>query len=246
MTFISQGDSWLGVSITATNWPELNAQLSTLKAIQLHHPLLIEWRLDYWRDWRAESLHGANQEIRQQSPEQPLLLTVRTTAEGGQLALNASTYTNKVLQISGGLDWDLLDIMPAQLDPEIDLKSQLRKTPQQQLIYSYHILQPTSFSQDYQYLQKLAQQAGQDDVLKLAVQTVSVQNSLDLLNATLLTSHQMQQPLITMGMGDVGQITRQLGPLFGSVLSFGALTATGSAPGQLPLLQLDQLLIESD
>ena len=47
--------------------------------------------------------------------------------------------------------------------------------------------------------------------------------------------------LITMAMGDLGVLSRVLGHLYGSAATFAALT-DASAPGQLPLPDLDALL----
>lgn len=242
MVVIKRGDSWLGVSITATDVNELHQQLSMLRSLKLRHHLLIEWRLDYWRQLDIESLHIANQLIRQQLPHYPLLLTLRTVVEGGRCQLNATEYTEWLLMISHNLDWDLLDVMSAQLLDPSTFSEQLDCAEQQQLIYSYHHLKPSNFAENCAWLNQLAQYARPQDLIKLAVQTESLQNSLDLLNATLWMNYHSKQPLITMGMGQSGQITRQLGPIFGSVLSFGSLVSGGSAPGQLPLLQLDQLV----
>ena len=104
MVVIKRGDSWLGVSITATDVNELHQQLSMLRSLKLRHHLLIEWRLDYWRQLDIESLHIANQLIRQQLPHYPLLLTLRTVVEGGRCQLNATEYTEWLLMISHNLD----------------------------------------------------------------------------------------------------------------------------------------------
>lgn len=50
-------------------------------------------------------------------------------------------------------------------------------------------------------------------------------------------------PLITMSMGELGMVTRLSGHLTGSVMTFGALTTEkASAPGQIPIKELKQIL----
>ncbi|WP_125607792.1 type I 3-dehydroquinate dehydratase [Lapidilactobacillus bayanensis] len=243
MKIISRNDSWLGVSVTAANPAELSSQLGLINDLQLQHQLLVEWRLDYWQNFSPLSLQNGNRLLRQQLPQAPLLITLRTAEEGGRSVLNRVTYTQQLVTISQNLDWDLLDIMPAQVADWTALKNELQKSAAQQLIYSCHRLCTRTYWQNWCDLQWLSRLAANDEIIKLAVHAQTPQNSLDLLNATLKMRYQSPRPLITMAMGSAGQITRQLGPIFGSTLSFGALTAQGSAPGQLPLIQLDQSLI---
>ncbi|MFR0554431.1 type I 3-dehydroquinate dehydratase [Loigolactobacillus coryniformis subsp. coryniformis] len=69
----------------------------------------------------------------------------------------------------------------------------------------------------------------------------SAQDVLNLLQATLTATQQQTQPVITMAMGQLGQITRLAGGTFGSAVTF-ATVAAASAPGQLPLATLQQIL----
>jgi 3-dehydroquinate dehydratase/shikimate dehydrogenase len=53
-----------------------------------------------------------------------------------------------------------------------------------------------------------------------------------------LLSQKWPKPVIVAGMGDIGQITRVIGPARGSFLSYAGLAANASAPGQLTLLEM--------
>jgi 3-dehydroquinate dehydratase-1 len=64
---------------------------------------------------------------------------------------------------------------------------------------------------------------------------------LTLLNATLQSSQKLKIPLISMSMGPYGSITRLFGWAFGSALTF-AVGAAGSAPGQLPIDDINSVL----
>lgn len=55
-----------------------------------------------------------------------------------------------------------------------------------------------------------------------------------------LTSRQWPKPVIVAGMGDVGQITRVIGPSRGSFLTYAASTSA-SAPGQLTLRDMQDV-----
>ena len=50
-----------------------------------------------------------------------------------------------------------------------------------------------------------------------------------------LLSKRWPKPVIVAGMGDIGQITRVIGPARGNFLTYAGLTANASAPGQLTL-----------
>lgn len=72
------------------------------------------------------------------------------------------------------------------------------------------------------------------DVPKLACMPHNAKDVLTLLSATNEVNEAIDNPLITMAMGDIGKVTRIAGQVFGSSLSFGAVGKT-SAPGQLSI-----------
>lgn len=72
------------------------------------------------------------------------------------------------------------------------------------------------------------------DVPKLACMSHNAKDVLTLLSATNEVNEAIDNPLITMAMGDIGKVTRIAGQVFGSSLSFGAVGKT-SAPGQLSI-----------
>ena len=75
------------------------------------------------------------------------------------------------------------------------------------------------------------------DVPKLACMPHNAKDVLTLLSATNEVNEAIDNPLITMAMGDIGKVTRIAGQVFGSSLSFGAVGKT-SAPGQLSINDL--------
>ena len=72
------------------------------------------------------------------------------------------------------------------------------------------------------------------DLPKLACMPHNAKDVLTLLSATNEVNEAIDNPLITMAMGDIGKVTRIAGQVFGSSLSFGAVGKT-SAPGQLSI-----------
>jgi len=80
------------------------------------------------------------------------------------------------------------------------------------------------------------------DVVKLAVMPQNMWDVLHLLEETnRFHENHPDHPLITMSMGVKGGISRVAGEFFGSCVTFGA-GGQASAPGQLPVKQLEEIL----
>lgn len=80
------------------------------------------------------------------------------------------------------------------------------------------------------------------DIPKIAVMPQSKKDVLTLLAATEEMSTQYaDRPIITMSMSGTGVISRLCGEVFGSAATFG-MVGQGSAPGQIPADQLEQVL----
>ena len=62
-----------------------------------------------------------------------------------------------------------------------------------------------------------------------------------LLPSTELADRKTHIPLISMSMGPLGAVTRMVGGLFGSGLTYG-VCAAASAPGQVPIEELRSVL----
>ncbi len=75
------------------------------------------------------------------------------------------------------------------------------------------------------------------DIAKLAVTPGSIDDTLRLLEVT----HQAVFPVCTIAMGQLGTHTRVVAPLYGSVLTYGAVDEA-VAPGQLKIDELKHML----
>lgn len=64
---------------------------------------------------------------------------------------------------------------------------------------------------------------------------------IHLLNTTIEMSQRLNRPLVTMSMGSMGKISRIVGELTGSVITFASVGQT-SAPGQIALEDMQTLL----
>ena len=89
----------------------------------------------------------------------------------------------------------------------------------------------------------LEQMADSDaDIVKIALMPQNAEDVLCLLEQTNAFHEKYpNQPLITMSMGKLGVISRISGEVFGSCVTFGA-GKVSSAPGQIPMLKLQEIL----
>ena len=90
------------------------------------------------------------------------------------------------------------------------------------------------------YLEEMNQSGA--DILKLAVMPQNNEDVLSLLKVTDIAQRRFAPKLIvTMSMGKYGMVSRILGEIYGSVITFG-LNETASAPGQIPYDKLNKML----
>ncbi|SYZ33209.1 type I 3-dehydroquinate dehydratase [Propionibacterium australiense] len=91
-----------------------------------------------------------------------------------------------------------------------------------------------------------AQAAAGADVCKIAVMPRVPADVARLLEACALAGAELAQPVIAMAMGPLGLASRLLGWDFGSAAGFASLGQDVSAPGQLPVDDLVQVVAAID
>ena len=115
------------------------------------------------------------------------------------------------------------------------IKNAVRKNGKH-FILSYHNFIETPENGELLKRLEIAETYGAD-VAKLAVMPKSEEDVFRLLKITRQADRTMTIPVITMAMGELGRISRMIGWLYGSVLTFG-VGVQSSAPGQLPIQDL--------
>ena len=196
---------------------------------------LIEWRADYC-SWilEDERLRLFLQKLRHSMGATPLLFTIRTTAEGGELTISFEQYIH-TLQVAAQSECvDYIDVEMfwwdrALSESESVTEGTIREAVQAlqqhvQVIGSYHDFQGTHDNGA--------------DIPKMAVMPQRKEDVLTLMCATLQAKRQIPDtPVIAMSMGALGAVSRVAGANFGSAVTFGCYGET-SAPGQIPLEEL--------
>ncbi|MCL6175960.1 type I 3-dehydroquinate dehydratase [Acinetobacter baumannii] len=170
----------------------------------------------------------------------PMIATIRTKNEGGQLEISDAYYgkTYQAYLKNPFMDWlDVEMFRDQKVVSEIVQKAHQKKVL---VVMSNHDFQKTP-NQDEIEKRLLKQDQMGADVLKIAVMPKSKQDVFTLMNATLKVSQQTTKPLLTMSMGQLGTISRVATANMGGSYSFGMI-GQASAPGQIDVTKLKQIL----
>lgn len=209
---------------------------------------LIELRPDMWM--KGSHLHEEEfiptivnlvEEVHSRYEKMSILFTWRTLAEGGETLLSNENYCNLLQAI---VDQNLVDAVDVELFAYTDTIGQIIKEAHHQgiqTVMSYHnFLSTPKVKRLHIYAERMISAGA--SVIKFALMPTTSDDVLSILQFTKeLTERYPQLPRITMSMGQLGQMTRTCGNVFGNCLTFGTL-GQASAPGQVDVNILQQLL----
>lgn len=232
------GKTNIAVPVTGTTQSEIINQAT--RALK-YQPDVLEWRIDYYQSIldHCDYLEIVKQ-LRPLLKETVLLTTFRTSHEGGVSQMTDTDYFAIYRWIVENNLTDMLDIELNRDKRSVDTLISLAHHQNMPIILSNHNFQTTPSATDiFKTLNTM--QKRNADIGKIAVMPRSTADVLTLLNATEKANRELQIPLITMSMGDLGKISRISGPLLGSTLSF-ATVDKASAPGQLTVMAVRQIL----
>ena len=220
----------------------LDRLLSELDVLLPKKPDVLEWRVDFFDAiGDTTAVIAAALAIKSRAGNIPLLFTRRSTIEGGEkIVLNEGQVLSLYEAMCENRAIDLIDYEMANEAPNIVRVRNAAKSQDIKLVLSFHNF---SFTPGLETLtQKFlsAEQLGAD-VAKVAVMPRDLDDVLTLLTATREASKKLRIPIISMSMGPLGAVTRMVGGVFGSSLSF-AVGAAASAPGQVPIEDLNAVL----
>lgn len=205
-------------------------------------PDLLEWRIDYFdRVADAGDVIAMLGALREAGGDLPLLATLRSQREGGQATgLRPVAAVELIEAVCRGGVADFVDIElstdPADRRRLIDAAHGAGA----QVIGSFHDFAATPAAADLLATFAEAAACGAD-VAKVAVMPRSPEDVLTLLQVTLEARQALDIPLISMAMGPLGAMSRVVGWIFGSSVTFAAGQGP-SAPGQLPVAELKRAL----
>lgn len=189
---------------------------------------VIEWRVDYLTD--PGELQASQMQTIAFNADKPLIVTWRTTAEGGQEDFDSIAY-HWVYQLAIASRVAAVDVEVSLLEEVGDVVEDAQ-TQGITVIGSRHYFDATPADLDAELQSMVATPV---DVVKLAVMPNDSGDVQRLLDATKVANQ--TKPLITMAMGELGQRSRFEGYQYGSQLTFASL-GESSAPGQPSVTQL--------
>ena len=186
----------------------------------------------------------------------PVLLTCRTTAEGGRAQLDDAAYGALLRSVLDGL----ADRMPERRPAAIDVEVQRGCLPQVcaqahelgiDVVASFHDFEATPADEALEeVLARMAREGA--DLAKIAVWPTSAHDVARLLGVCARATAGAGErsglgvPVAAMSMGALGAVSR-VAPAFGTALTFAVVPdeqgqARASAPGQLPIQDVRRCL----
>lgn len=239
------GDLCLGTGLPAVCVPvqgrDEGEVLRSFEQAVATQPDIIEWRID---GCTAELFPAVCEHMMTNAfalrDSVPVLATVRSTAEGGAFDGDETHYCQQIEAIIESGIASLIDI-EQQWGPTACTRL-LEKAGAQNLpsIGSRHYCTATpsaaSIVDDLVRMQEMGFSVG-----KIATMPATPGDVVTLLDATATAREHLDIPIATMAMGPLGVVTRLVGEVFGSCLTF-AKAGQASAPGQIPVDEVRSVL----
>lgn len=233
-----EGDPKVCVPMMGTTREELLAEAVKIKTLPLD---LVEWRADFFsgaqEPGKAAAMLG---ELREALGEIPILFTVRTKREHGELEISGEAYARLNMEIARSRKADLIDLELFTPSTVLRLLVAGVHACGVKIIMSNHDFDATPARPELiSRLRKMCSWGA--DIAKIAVMPQSPEDVLTLLEATREVVKDGKSPVVSMAMGGLGLITRLTGEVFGSAMTFGA-AEKASAPGQISAQELRHIL----
>ncbi len=219
--------------LVATTGAALEAEALRVAAKK---PDLLEWRADFFTDIAdAEAVLEAAKRLRAAAGDLPIIFTRRSAQEGGApTALTADRALALYKAVCRERAADLVDFELSNGAAQIGEVRDAALGSGTKLILSHHDFRQTP--DDLGRYFREAERLGAD-IAKVAVMSHGLDDVLRLLSATLGARRTLAIPLMSIAMGEYGSISRLLGWMFGSAVTF-AVAESSSAPGQIPIEDL--------
>ena len=203
---------------------------------------VVEWRVDWFEGvFDFAQVEDVLKDLREALGNIPLLMTFRTSKEGGEKEISVSDYTALNIAAAQSGYVDLIDVEAFTGDDVVKTIIDAAHEAGVKVIASNHDFFKTPEKAEIIRRLRMMQDFGAD-IPKMAVMPTCKQDVLTLLSATLEMSEKYaDRPIITMSMAGTGVVSRLTGETFGSALTFGA-ASKASAPGQIGVNELKQVL----
>ena len=218
------------------------AILNEARAITKLPADVVEWRIDWFENvFDFAALEDVLKDLRAVLGDMPILMTFRTSKEGGEKAIEDEVYADINIRAAQTGYVDLVDVEVFTGDEIVKKIIDGAHASGVKVVASNHDFFKTPDKDDIVGRLRKMQDLGAD-IPKIAVMPQNKKDVLTLLAATEeMANEYADRPIITMSMAGTGVISRLAGEVFGSALTFGA-AAKASAPGQMGVTDLKQIL----
>lgn len=203
---------------------------------------VVEWRVDWFENvFDFSKVKDMLKDLRAVLGDTPLLMTFRTSKEGGEKSIEIDDYAMFNIKVAETGYVDLIDVEVFTGDDVVKKIIAGAHNAGVKVIASNHDFDKTPDKDDIISRLRKMQDLGAD-ILKIAVMPTNKKDVLTLLAVTEeMYSDYAERPIITMSMAGTGVISRLCGEVFGSSLTFGA-AGKASAPGQMGVNDLSTVL----
>ena len=203
---------------------------------------VVEWRADWFEGvFDFAKVEDVLKDLRTVLGNIPLLMTFRTSKEGGEKAIEPDAYAELNIKAAQTGYVDLVDVEIFTGDEIVKKIIDGAHAAGVKVIASNHDFFKTPAKTDIIYRLRKMQDMNAD-ITKIAVMPQNKKDVLTLLAATEeMTTNYADRPIITMSMAGTGVISRLCGEVFGSSMTFGA-AKKASAPGQMGVNDLNTVL----
>lgn len=203
---------------------------------------VVEWRADWFENvFDFPAVEAVLKDLREVLGDTPILMTFRTSKEGGEKAIEDEAYAELNLNAA---KTGLVDLVDVEIFTGDDVVKKIIEGAHEngvKVVASNHDFHKTPAKSDIIYRLRKMQDMGAD-IPKIAVMPQNMKDVLTLLEATEeMSSCYAVRPIITMSMAGTGVISRLAGEAFGSSMTFGA-AKKASAPGQMNVSELKTVL----
>ena len=189
----------------------------------------LELRVDYIKNLKAGDISVIKKNLKKEA-----ILTCRKKTEGGRFKKSEEERII-IIEKALNLGFGYVDIELSTLEEHRLNLSRKEKT---KLIVSHHDFEKTP---DEETLKKLIKtmKKHHPDVIKIATRVIKPADNFKLFR--LILDKKIELPRIIIGMGKQGKVTRILGPVLGSYLTFASVGEQITAQGQININQLEKI-----
>ena len=204
---------------------------------------IAEWRVDWFEyAFNFSKVEGILKDLRRALGETPLLVTFRTSNEGGEKSNKPDDYAEFIVSAS---ETGYVDLVDVEVFIGTDIVKEIIAGAHNagvKVIGSNHNFNKTPDKDEIVERLRNMQELGVD-IPKIAVMPKGMKDVITLLAATEEMHREFaDRPIVTVSMSETGVLSRICGEAFGSAITFGAAKNV-SAPGQMGVNDLSAAII---